>query len=276
MWRSQFRVTRKMALCRTVKPGKRSPACAAMRSSSERERAAGGGRHREEPRQHGGDLHDREEILPHLPPAPAPPPLAPQEQGDVEGLVAQVRERVPGVDGERRERREHVVREVGARRGGLLRGEVARRHDEQPGAGELGNELLAPGPPSLLDERVRARRHRRELLGREEPVRRGLGDAARDLLLQPGDPDHEELVEVRADDAEELEALEERQRAIARLLEDALVELEPRELAVDEETRVVETHGRPPRGTVLAGRAGARGRGRRWRLEDHGGTRVIG
>ena len=223
-----------------------------------------------------GDLHDRQESAPRAP-APAPPLLAPQEQGDVEGLVAQVRERVPGVDGERRERREHIDGEVGARRGGLLRGEArAGATMKSPARRELGHELLAPGPVPLLDERMRARRHRRELLGREEPVGRGLGDAARDLLLQPGDPDHEELVEVRADDAEELEALEERQRAIARLLEDALVELEPRELAVDEETRVVETHGRPPRGTVLAGRAGARGRGRRWRLEDHGGTRVIG
>ena len=107
--RSQLRVTRKAAVCSTAKPGNRSPTCAAMSSSSRSEaprarRAAGSGTSRGSTR---GHLHDRERGL--AAPAPcagAAVALAPQEHGQVERLVAQVRERVPGVDGQRRQRRE--------------------------------------------------------------------------------------------------------------------------------------------------------------------------
>ena len=63
----------------------------------------------------------------------------------------------------------------------------------------------------------RARRQRAELLP----------------LLQTGDADLEELVEVGAGDAEKADALEQRQRLIVRLREHAQVEVEKRQLAID-------------------------------------------
>jgi hypothetical protein len=48
------------------------------------------------------------------------------------------------------------------------------------------------------------------------------------------DADHEELVEVRLRDAEELQTLEERPALVERLVEDALVECQPLELPVQE------------------------------------------
>ena len=56
------------------------------------------------------------------------------------------------------------------------------------------------------------------------PVGGGLGDSPDELLLEAGHPHHEELVEVRGDDGEELEPLESGTRGVARLVEDALVE----------------------------------------------------
>ena len=59
-----------------------------------------------------------------------------------------------------------------------------------------------------------------------------------DAALQRRHADHEELVQVRAEDGEELHALEQRHARILRLLEHAPVELEPGQLAVDERVGV--------------------------------------
>jgi len=150
-------------------------------------------RQREEARQNHRHLHHREQILP-LARAPAAAALLAQEHGDVERLVAQVRERVAGIDGERREGGEDRLPEVSARRRRLLRREVLRRDEVDAGAPELAEELLAPGPVLHVDERVRPRRDGGELLVREEPIGGDVPHRARDLLLQAGDADHEELV----------------------------------------------------------------------------------
>ncbi len=54
------------------------------------------------------------------------------------------------------------------------------------------------------------------------------------LSEQAGDPHLEELVEVRGEDPAELHALEQRQRLVRRELENSRVELEVRELAVEQ------------------------------------------
>jgi len=53
-----------------------------------------------------------------------------------------------------------------------------------------------------------------------------------DQLLEGCDADFEELVQVRADDGEELEPFEKGLGRILCLLEDALVKLEPTELPI--------------------------------------------
>ena len=55
----------------------------------------------------------------------------------------------------------------------------------------------------------------------------------RDLLLEPGDADLEELVEVAGEDGQEAHPLQQRVALVLRLEQDARVELEPRQLAVD-------------------------------------------
>ena len=83
--------------------------------------------------------------------------------------------------------------------------------------------------------------------------------AGLDLLAQAGDADLEELVEVAGEDRQELHPLEERVALVARLVQDAGVELEPRQLAV----QVREGRLRAGRATRAwrdrgYGRAGAR------------------
>ena len=76
-----------------------------------------------------------------------------------------------------------------------------------------------------------------ELLGRGEPVLRQRRDAGAHLPDEARDADHEELVEVVGRDRQEAQLLEQRMVAVLGLLEDAAVELEPGQLAVDEALR---------------------------------------
>jgi hypothetical protein len=64
-------------------------------------------------------------------------------------------------------------------------------------------------------------------------------------LLQAGDPNHEELVQVGRHDRKKLESLVERQREVLRVGKDTFIEREPGQLAVDEKDGVGSVHGGP-------------------------------
>ena len=115
-------------------------------------------------------------------------PAAPQDQGDVERLVAQLREGVAGIDRQRREDREDLLREAAAGHLGLLGREVLRRDQLVAGPGQLRPDLLLPGPLLRLDQLVGAGRDRGQHLRREQAVGRRVGHAAGDLLLQARPP----------------------------------------------------------------------------------------
>ncbi len=190
------------------------------------------------------------------------PALVAHQHGEVVAHVGDVREGPPGVEGERREHREDLLGKVCVE--SRLLGGVERSVVDDVDAGgvelraqlaEAGARLLHEVPGALLDQR-------QELL-RGVPVRRDLHDAGVDLLAQTGDADHEELAEDGAEDADELHALEQRVVDVARLVHDALEEIEHAELAVDVERGVAQVGvgllggGRDVCGELLVGRLGA-------------------
>ena len=63
------------------------------------------------------------------------------------------------------------------------------------------------------------------------------------LLLQTRDPDLEKFIQIRADDAEKLQAFEERVGLVKRLVKHPLVEFQPAQLAVDEIVFIREIRG---------------------------------
>ena len=77
------------------------------------------------------------------------------------------------------------------------------------------------------------------LLGREA-VGAAFGHRRLELLVQARDPDHEELVEVRVEDREELDPFEERPGRTQRFFENPAIEREPGDLAIEVEGTVVE------------------------------------
>jgi hypothetical protein len=93
---------------------------------------------------------------------------------------------------------------------------------------------------------------------RRERLHDGAGDAGLDLALQDADALHEELVEVRRVDREEAQALEERRPHVGGDVEDARVELEPLDVAVQEARGIVrlDVQRGPRRGRGRAGNAG--------------------
>ena len=97
---------------------------------------------------------------------------------------------------------------------------------------ELGPQRVGPAPRLLVEHLPRPRAHQRELLLGRQAVGRDVLAVGPHLLLQDRDPNHEELVEVGADDGEELDAFEQRVTAVAGLVEHPLVEREPAELAI--------------------------------------------
>ena len=74
---------------------------------------------------------------------------------------------------------------------------------------------------------------RLQLLGDGQPVGAGLIRAEFEALLEAGDADLEELVEIVRRDAQELEPLEQRHLLVECLREYALVEFEQRQFAID-------------------------------------------
>jgi len=79
----------------------------------------------------------------------------------------------------------------------------------------------------------------RQLLARGEAVGAALGLGLLQLLVQTGDPDHEELVQVGEGDGQELQPLEERPVVIRGLLQYPRVEREPGLLPVEVERRLL-------------------------------------
>ena len=89
--------------------------------------------------------------------------------------------------------------------------------------------------------------NRLQLLGDGEPVGAGLVRPELDALLESGDADFEELVEVVRRDAQELQPLEQRYSFVQRLCEYPLIECEQRKLAIDVVfcgTEIGQVHGR--------------------------------
>ncbi len=80
----------------------------------------------------------------------------------------------------------------------------------------------------------------RQRLMRLQAVSASLFAGEGDLLLEAGDTDFEEFVEVAGEDQQELEPLEQRVGLIERLFQHADVELQLRQLAMDVETAVIQ------------------------------------
>ena len=178
----------------------------------------------DEPGEHRRDLEPGEVLTPRAGVADA--------DREVERQPRDVREGVRRVDRERHQDGEDLGLEVlvGVRL--LLVGQGLPGEDVDAGLGERGLNVVHPRRSVADLEAVGLGGDVGEdLLRRPADVRRD-GQAGDDPALEPGDADHEELVQVAREDGEEVRPLEHGQIPVFRQLQHPLVEGEPADLAV--------------------------------------------
>ena len=156
-----------------------------------------------------------------------------QQHADVERQARDVREGVRGVDGQRREHRVDALGEELVHAGPLVGGELAPAQQVDALGPQRRQDLVLEERGLRGDQLVDAGEHRVVELARPHTGDRGDGHAGVDAALEAGDADHEELVEVGAEDRRELGAFQQRDApGVAGQVENAVVEGQPAQLAL--------------------------------------------
>ena len=143
----------------------------------------------------------------------------------------------------RRDQREDVAHVVLAHPRLLVGIELLERSDPHADGLELGEHLLEDVDLLLLERRDQLEAVH-DLLLRRASIRSDGVDLRADLLLEAADALLEELVDVRADDGDELRALEERDALVIGFLKDAPAEVQVGQLAVEIQLVRTEIRGR--------------------------------
>ncbi len=156
------------------------------------------------------------------------------EDADGEGLVGDEGEGMAGIDGEGGEDGEDLGAEIVVGFGALFGGEFDVVAEEDIFAFEGGAEVVGPEMDDLAGEGVDAFADGFELLVGGEAVVGAFGGFFGDFALEEADAFHEEFVGVAGVDGEEFDAFEERRTGVHGFVEDAVVEVEPGEVAVEE------------------------------------------
>ena len=149
----------------------------------------------------------------------------------VERQTGDVRERMGRVDGQRREHGEDPLLEHALGEALLVAVELVPAQQLDALGAQRGDDAVAEHPGVAA---AGAGPDRIEGLARHHAGGRAYGDAGGDPTFEARHPDHEELVEVAGEDRQEPGTLQQRQGLVLGQLENALVEPQPRELAVHE------------------------------------------
>ena len=150
----------------------------------------------------------------------------------------------PDADGQRREHGEHLAAEALVERLALLGVDLVDADDADAVLGQRGAQVALDAACLAVGQLDDPLAELVDDLRRRAPVGARVAEAGVDLVVQAGDADHEELVEVRREDGRELQSLHERLLVLLGELEHARVELDPRQLAVVVERGIVEVGGR--------------------------------
>jgi len=137
-------------------------------------------------------------------------PVALQLHDDVQALVQELGKRVRGIHRNRCEHRINGLLEKLREVFPLVLRHIRVGVETEALLFEAGHDLLPPAAVLVVDHLARALADKRQDLAGREAVRPDLGRVRLPLLLEAGDPDLEKLIQIRADDAEEFQAFENR------------------------------------------------------------------
>jgi hypothetical protein len=163
-----------------------------------------------------------------------------QLDDEVQALVHQQRERVRRVEADRGDDRRNLVAEVAAHPGLELDRPVAATDEAHLMLFQLRQQNVVEDRVLTVNMAVDQLADPRQRLMRLQTVGTGLFTGEGDLLLQAGDADFKEFIEVAGEDQQELQAFQQRIGLVQRLFQHADVELQLRELAVDVQAAVIQ------------------------------------
>ena len=146
-------------------------------------------------------------------------------------------ERMRRIDRERRQHREDAAEEMFLQPFAIGLGDVGGLDDDDADVLDLARATRASAAAARSSSSVTRSLIFGELLGGRQPVLRQRRDAGAHLPAQAGDAHHEEFVEIIGGDRQEAQLLEQRMIAVRRLLQNAAVELQPGQFAIDEALR---------------------------------------
>jgi hypothetical protein len=150
-----------------------------------------------------------------------------QQDGHVQAERRQQRKRPRDVNRQGRQHRQDRLGEKRAERLSLRIAQVGVGEQPDPVGRQRWKEFHRDEPVKSRHEGLRPATNRVKLLGGRQAAEVRRRFTVLDRLLQPGDANHEEFVEVRRGDRGKLDALEQRGSRIHCLLEDTLVERQP-------------------------------------------------
>src|SRR5688572_20902493 len=108
---------------------------------------------------------------------------------------------------------------------------------------EPGQEIILPAGLMSLKMYGQLTAYGQHLFRGRHGVWGSLTRPCGNLATETRDSDHEEFVEIRGEDCQELDALQKRMSCIFRFLQHTQVELKPAELSVQEQTWAIEVRG---------------------------------
>jgi len=158
----------------------------------------------------------------------------PHAHREVERESGDVREGVSRVHRERHKHGEYPGGEEFADSRPVVRAEFVPALDPDAGLVEGGPDMVAQYVRVTLLQLVRLLADVGQDIARSAPHIGRHRDAGGDPSFEAGDSHHEELIEVRCEDREEVHPLEQRHRRILREFKDPLIEGQPAELAIEE------------------------------------------
>ncbi len=163
-----------------------------------------------------------------------------QLDDEVQALVHQQRERMGRIETDRRDDRRNLVAEIAAHPGLEFGRPVPAANEANLMLGQRWQKHVVEDRVLAVDLFVDQLGYARQRLMRLQAVGARLFAGEGDALLQSGDANLEELIEVAGEDQQELQPLQQRIGLIQRLLEHADVELKLRKLAMDVQRTVVQ------------------------------------
>ena len=139
-----------------------------------------------------------------------------------------------GIHGERRQHGEDPLFKIDTQFGSPLFTQIRICNYPNTGCGETGQDFIEQTPGLCLQHGPQPFRDQLKLRRRRKTVARKQVGIRLNLLLQSGYANHEELIQVRGEDRQELKSLQERLTPIQRFFEDTPVELNPAEFSIQE------------------------------------------